>query len=75
MYYVYSLKSLKNSKQSYVDYTTNIEERLETHTSGGSFHTAKYRPWELLFYIAFKNMEEAKHFELYLKTPSEKHLP
>ena len=72
MYYVYFLKSLKNPHQSYIGYTTNIDERLETHNSGGSIHTAKYRPWELLFYIAFKNIQEAKNFELYLKTPSGK---
>ena len=70
MYYIYFLKSLKNPHQSYVGYTTNIHERQETHNSGGSIHTAKYRPWELLFYIVFKNIQEAKNFELYLKTPS-----
>lgn len=72
MYYVYFLKSLKNSKQSYVGYTTNIEERLETHNSGGSVYTAKYRPWELFFYVVFKNTNEAKSFEMYLKTSSGK---
>jgi predicted GIY-YIG superfamily endonuclease len=72
MFYVYFLKSLKNPKQSYIGYSTNIEDRLETHNSGGSIHTSKYRPWELIYYIAFKNPDEAKKFEAYLKTPSGK---
>ncbi|MFI5333216.1 MAG: GIY-YIG nuclease family protein [Candidatus Babeliales bacterium] len=72
MFYVYFLKSLKNSKQAYIGYSTNVEDRLETHNSGRSIHTAKYRPWELIYYIAFKNSGEAREFETYLKTPSGK---
>ena len=72
MFYVYFLKSLKNTNQSYIGYTTDIHQRLEAHNAGKSPYTAKYKPWELLFYVAFKNMEEAKNFELYLKAPSGK---
>ena len=32
----------------YVGYTTNMRARLETHNSGGSLHTKKDRPWELI---------------------------
>lgn len=72
MFYVYFLRSLKNPKQSYIGYSTNIEDRLETHNSGGSIHTSKYRPWELIYYSAFKNSDEAKEFETYLKSSSGK---
>ena len=72
MYYVYFLKSLKNIHQTYVGYTTNIDQRLDVHNSGGSIHTAKYKPWEMLFYCAFKNDSEAKTFEGYLKSSSGK---
>ena len=74
MFYVYFLRSLKNPHQTYIGYSTNIEDRLETHNSGGSIHTAKYRPWELIYYSAFKNENEAREFEAYLKTPSGKSL-
>ena len=72
MYFVYFLKSLKNQHQTYVGYTTDIESRLKTHNAGGSIRTAKYRPWELMMYIAFKEVDEARAFEAYLKTPSGK---
>lgn len=47
MYYVYIIKSLTSPDRIYVGYTTNLEQRLETHNSGGSVYTAQYRPWKL----------------------------
>lgn len=72
MHYVYFLKSINNPHQSYVGHTNDLEERLKSHNSGRSPHTAKYRPWEITFYIAFKNESEAIDFESYLKTSSGK---
>jgi putative endonuclease len=72
MLFVYFLKSLKNQYQTYIGYTTNIDIRLKAHNAGKSIHTAKYKPGELIFYIAFKDIIEAKDFEKYLKTPSGK---
>ncbi len=56
----------------YVGYTTNLEQRLETHNSGWSIHTAKYRPWKLVMYLGFVEQEKAKEFERYLKSQSER---
>jgi putative endonuclease len=72
MYYVYILKSILNPEKIYAGYSTNLKQRLETQNSGGSIHTALNRPWELIYYSVFKNIDEAKKFEEYLKTPSGK---
>jgi putative endonuclease len=55
---------------NYVGYTTSIEQRVETHNHGGSIHTAKYKPWKLVMYLAFAEEYAAKDFEKYLKTQS-----
>ena len=70
MYYVYLLRSLKDSSKTYVGYTTNLEQRLETHNSGGSIHTKSFKPWELVTYVAFSSEEKAKSFEAYIKIGS-----
>jgi len=69
-HYVYIIKSVKCPEKVYVGYTTNFKQRLETHNSGGSIHTRKERPWELVVCMAFKNMDCAKQFEKYLKSHS-----
>jgi putative endonuclease len=70
MYYVYLIKSVNTPETFYVGYTTNLVERLETHNSGGSIHTKKDRPWELIVCMIFKDMNKAKAFEQYLKSQS-----
>lgn len=72
MFYVYLIKSLLHSHRIYAGYTTDLKKRLETHNSGGSIHTAKYKPWKLITYFCFDDMERAKNFEKYLKTASGK---
>jgi predicted GIY-YIG superfamily endonuclease len=68
MYYVYLIKSLNFSETFYVGYTTDLKKRLQTHNAGGSIHTAKYRPWELIMYLGFTEQLKAKEFEEYLKS-------
>ncbi len=70
MYYVYIIKSINFPDQAYIGYTTNLLERLETHNSGGSIHTAKYKPWELVMYLGFVDKARAIEFEAYLKSGS-----
>lgn len=69
-YYVYLLRSLKNPNQTYIGHTDNLQERLETHNSGGSIRTSTYRPWELITSISFNNLNQAIAFEKYLKSGS-----
>ena len=70
MYHVYLIRSINFPEIVYVGYTINLEQRLETHNSGGSIHTAQYRPWKLIMYLAFVEKSRAKEFEKYLKSQS-----
>jgi putative endonuclease len=70
MYYVYLLRSLKNPSKTYVGYTADLKQRLETHNSGGSVYTEKNRPWKLITYIAFDSEKKASEFEKYIKIGS-----
>jgi len=66
MYYVYLLRSVKNPEKTYVGY----KARLEKHNEGGLVHTARYRPWKLVEYLAFDSKEKALSFEKYIKVGS-----
>jgi putative endonuclease len=70
MHYVYLIRSLNDSSKTYIGYTTNIEQRLDTHNSGGSIHTKYDRPWKLVMYLAFDLEIKAKEFEKYIKVGS-----
>jgi putative endonuclease len=70
MHYVYLLRSLKDPSKTYIGYTTNLKQRLETHNSGGSVHTKINRPWKLVVYLAFDTEEKALAFEKYIKVGS-----
>lgn len=60
---VYLLRSLTHPDQHYVGVTSEVRERLKAHNAGQSVHTAKYRPWELTAYIAFRDDRRAIEFE------------
>jgi putative endonuclease len=70
MFYVYLIESLSTPGQRYVGYTSNLKVRLEDHNAGKSSHTAKFRPWRLVTYIAFSERAKAEEFERYLKSGS-----
>jgi putative endonuclease len=50
--------------------TSDLRSRLSAHNSGRSPHTAKYRPWRLVTYIAFSEGGQAEASEAYLKSGS-----
>ena len=68
--YVYLLESLEVPDQRYVGVTTDLRRRLDEHNSGKSLHTAKFRPWRIVTYIAFSDALKAQQFEHYLKSGS-----
>ena len=70
MYIVYILQSKKESARLYKGFTTNLKDRLERHNLGNVYHTAKYKPWKLIFYACFQTKKKALDFENYLKTGS-----
>jgi predicted GIY-YIG superfamily endonuclease len=68
--YVYLLQSIPFPKQRYIGTSSDLKSRLEAHNEGRSPHTAKYKPWKLVAYIAFSTHEKASEFERYLKSGS-----
>ena len=67
MYYVYILKSEK-SGQWYTGYTNNLRKRLSQHNLGKSTWTKKGIPWQLIYYEACLNCEDATARGEYLKS-------
>jgi putative endonuclease len=67
MYYVYILKSKKDSK-FYTGYTKNLKLRFERHQLGQVDSTRNRRPLKLIYYEACLKREDATHREKYLKT-------
>jgi putative endonuclease len=55
MFYVYLIESLSAPGQRYVGFTTDLKKRLCDHNAGTSAHTAKFKPWRLVTYVAFSN--------------------
>jgi putative endonuclease len=70
MKYVYLLESIEHPNESYVGLTDDLRARFKAHNSGQSPHTAKFKPWRLVSYVAFSDNEKAVAFERYLKSAS-----
>jgi predicted GIY-YIG superfamily endonuclease len=43
---------------------------MAKHNEGGSPHTAIYKAWSLVNYLAFSSRQQAANFEAYLKSGS-----
>ena len=68
MYYVYILRSLKNSKR-YIGYTSkNPQERTREHNAGTNQFTKGNRPYELVYHELYKDQDFAKKRERFLKS-------
>jgi len=70
MRYVYLLQSIDYPEETYVGMTGDLRSRLAAHNAGQSVHTAKFKPWHLITYVAFSDEHKAVAFERYLKTAS-----
>jgi len=67
MYYVYVLKSLKDGKL-YIGFTANLKQRLVAHNNRKIQSTRNRIPFELIYYEASRNIDDAIKREKYLKT-------
>lgn len=67
MYYVYILHSLKDNKL-YIGFTKDILRRFNDHNKGKVKSTKNRVPFQLIYYEACRNMDDALHREKYLKT-------
>jgi putative endonuclease len=70
MWYVYIIRSANFPDQEYTGASEDPKQRLTDHNAGRSAHTAKYKPWKLVWYCAFPDNYKALAFEKYLKSHS-----
>jgi putative endonuclease len=70
VYYVYLLRSKSNPNETYIGSTSDLKKRLSDHNAGKSIHTNKFKPWDLMAYIALPEKHLAEKFERYLKSGS-----
>jgi putative endonuclease len=70
MWYVYIIRSINFPNHEYTGATEDLRRRLTDHNSGKSAHTAKFAPWQLVWYGAFAEKVQAFEFEKYLKSHS-----
>ncbi|MBU0612977.1 GIY-YIG nuclease family protein [Patescibacteria group bacterium] len=66
MYYVYLLKSKKDSKH-YIGYTNNLTKRLKEHNDGKVISTKSRRPLAVIYYEAYTSKVDALKREKNLK--------
>jgi putative endonuclease len=67
LYTVYIIFSEKHNKH-YTGFTSNLQNRLESHNEFGKDWTARFRPWKLIFSKSFQLKTEAMAYERWLKT-------
>lgn len=67
MYYVYILKSLKDTF-FYTGFTDDIDSRIKKHKKGYVVSTKSRRPLKLVYYETCINKKDTIGRELYLKT-------
>ncbi len=69
MYYIYILKS-KTDNQLYIGSTNNLKKRFKEHNDGRCFSTRLHRPFELIYYEAYRSENDARKRESNLKLRS-----
>lgn len=69
-HYVYLLQSMTRTgdKNLYIGYCHDLKKRFLEHNAGLVKSTKPFRPWQLIFYEAFLNPDDARRREKYLKT-------
>jgi len=67
MFYTYVIRSKKDSKW-YTGSTKDLRKRLKEHNENKVFSTKARRPFELIYYEACSNEQDARSREKYLKS-------
>lgn len=67
MFYVYILES-ESSNELYIGFTQDLKKRFKEHNNGQNVSTKRYLPWELVYYEACINEQDARRREKYFKT-------
>jgi len=69
MFYVYILKSKVDSK-NYIGSTNDLRKRFKEHNLGKVYSTKKRKPFEIIYYEAYKSEKDARMREHNLKLRS-----
>lgn len=72
MFYIYVLRSSKSGRL-YTGFTSDLRKRLTEHQTDKSPYTKHRGPYELIYYEACMNANDAAAREKYLKTGTGKH--
>ncbi len=73
MYFTYIIKSNITPGAIYIGSTKNLNSRLAQHNDPKNHgYTKRHAPWVIETYLAFSEEQDAKRFELYLKSGSGK---
>lgn len=67
MFYTYVLQSNKSGKW-YIGYTGDLRKRFKDHNQNRSTYTSNRGPYEIIYYEACLNEDDARSRELYLKS-------
>jgi putative endonuclease len=70
MFYVYILKSKKDSNL-YIGSTNDLKRRFKEHNDGKVYSTKARRPFEIVYYEAYKIEADARKREANLKLRSQ----
>ena len=70
MWCVYIIRSIEFPDEEYIGATEDLKRRLPEHNAGKSAHTAKFKPWKLVWSCASPDKMKALAFEKYLKSHS-----
>ncbi len=67
MHYVYVIQSRKD-RQFYTGFTSDLQNRFREHNTGRVYSTKGRGPFELIYYEACQNEQDALARERYLKS-------
>ncbi|MBT7164549.1 MAG: GIY-YIG nuclease family protein [Victivallales bacterium] len=69
-HFVYILQSEGCPDRFYTGFTADLDARLLAHNSGSCDYTRPFRPWRIKTAVMFTDLDQARAFERYLKSPS-----
>ncbi len=69
MFYVYVIES-ESSGSWYIGYSTDVLARVEKHNQNGNTSTSNRGPWNLIYFEAYLNKDDALGREKFLKSGS-----
>jgi len=69
MFYIYLLKSNKDN-DLYIGFTNNLKRRVKEHNNGLVSSTKSRKPFELIYFEAYKSEKDARFREKNLKLRS-----